>query len=135
MLKVSKKVYNQILELFDLKQEDGGILGIKDGVISAFCFDKGDNERAYTINVAKFSDELDKWDQEGIEFVGFIHSHIYGDGEPSIRDFTYVKKFLSANDWLKELLFPIVYKKDDSTVIQFHLFKDNEFSKLNYIVV
>lgn len=135
-LKISKSVHQQILEAFNLKQEDGGILGIKDGVISSFCFDQGNDHDAYTINVIKFSEQLEKWEKEGIAFAGFIHSHVVGEiGEPSIRDFTYVKKFMSKNDWLEELLFPIVYQKDDQKVIQFYLFKNNEFNKLDYIVV
>ena len=44
-LNIKKSVIEDIFNSFDLKQEDGGILGVKDDVIVSFCFDKGNNEQ------------------------------------------------------------------------------------------
>ena len=135
-LNIKKSVIEDIFNSFDLKQEDGGILGIKDNVIVSFCFDKGNCEREYTINVAKFSETLEEWDKQEIEFAGFIHSHPgQNSGQPSLKDFMYLRKFMKANEDLKEVLFPIVFMKNNIKTIQFYLFKDNEFSKIDYFVI
>ena len=131
-LNIKKSVIEDIFNSFDLKQEDGGILGMKDDVIVSFCFDKGNNEQEYVINVSKFSQILEEWDKEDISFAGFIHSHPgNGKGEPSIQDFMYLRKFMKANE-LDEILFPIVYLKNEEKTIQFYLFKNNEFIKIDY---
>ncbi len=136
VLNIRKAVLQQILDSFDLKQEDGGVLGMKENTIVSFCFDKGNDENEYTINVLKFSKTLEEWDEQGIEFSGFIHSHIgESDGKPSIKDFLYLKKFMKVNDGLKEILFPIVFSKNNTKEINFFLFKNNEFIKLDYLVV
>ena len=134
-LNIRKSVIEDIFNSFDLKQEDGGILGVKDDVIVSFCFDKGNNEQEYTINVSKFSQTLEEWDKENISFAGFIHSHPgQSKGEPSIKDFMYLKRFMKVNE-LDEILFPIVYQRDDEKAIQFYLFKNNEFIEINYLIM
>ena len=134
-LNIRKSVIEDIFNSFDLKQEDGGILGVKDDVIVSFCFDKGNSEEEYVINVSKFSKTLEKWDEQDISFAGFIHSHPgKSKGEPSLQDFMYLKRFMKANE-LDELLFPIVYLKNEEKTIQFYLFKHNEFIKIDYLIM
>ena len=134
-LNIKKSVIEDIFNSFDLKQEDGGILGVKDDVIVSFCFDKGNNEQEYIINVSKFSKTLEEWDDQDIAFAGFIHSHPgKSKGEPSMQDFMYLKRFMKANE-LDELLFPIIYSKNGEKVIQFYLFKNNDFIKIDYLVI
>ena len=133
-MKLSRNVYNEILKSFDLKQEDGGILGMKDDTIVSFCFDKGDKESEYTINVSKFSNVMDEWDQKGISFAGFIHSHLHGFN-PSFNDLIYLKRFLKANEDIQELYFPIVYKNEGKVDIRFYVFKNNGFEEISYILV
>ena len=133
MVCVKKEVLKEIYNSFNLQQEDGGILGKKDNVIVSFCFDKGDNKHEYTINVSKFSNALEEWEKQDIEFVGFIHSHIKeNEGEPSLKDFMYLRKFMKLNTVLNEIIFPIVYRQNNIKTIQFYLFKDNKFTKINY---
>lgn len=124
---IKKEIYKRIINSFDLINEDGGILGYQDGVIAAFFFDKGKGKDSYQINVQSFSHILDEWENNNISFAGFIHSHVDGKGEPSIYDLIYLKKFMKMNDELDELLFPIVYRKNDVKTIKFFVFKSNEF--------
>lgn len=133
--KIKKDIYRQIIESFDLKQEDGGVLGMHDDVITSFCFDKGNSQKEYQIIVGKFTEVVEKWDEEGIEFVGFIHSHTNGENRPSIYDFMYVKKFLKANPDIESLDFPIVYLKDGKIDIQYYIFKQNEFVPVGILEV
>lgn len=133
--KIKRNIYSQIIELFDLKQEDGGILGMKDDAISSFCFDKGTCQKNYQINVNKFASEVEKWDEEGITFVGFIHSHITNDKEPSLTDLIYVRKFLSANQDIEQIDFPIVYSDNGKVAIQYYIFKQNQFIPIDILLV
>lgn len=133
--KIKKDIYRQIIGLFDLKQEDGGILGMRNLVITSFCFDKGNSQKEYQINVNKFTEVVEKWDEQGIEFAGFIHSHTNGENRPSIYDFMYVKKFLKANPDIESLDFPIVYLKDGKVSVQYYIFEQNEFIPVNILEV
>ena len=132
---IRKDIFNNIIDSFDLIDEDGGILGCQDDVITTFFFNKGDNKDSYHIDIQLFSDVLDEWEKDNISFAGFIHSHVDGKGEPSIYDLIYLRKFMKMNDELEEILFPIVYKKNDMKVIKFFVFKNNEFIECDYSLV
>ena len=129
---IKRSVYDNIIRLFDCKKEDGGIIGIKDGIISAFFFNPGNEMDGYHIDVQKFSRVVEEWDKEDIEFVGFIHSHPFGEYEPSLKDFAYLRKFLKANPDLKSLHFPVVFKKSEKVEISYFIFEENEFKPIEF---
>lgn len=133
--KIYRHIYQEIVSSFDFKQEDGGILGIKDDVISAFCFDKGHRKNGYDINIDKFMNTVEEWDEQGIEFAGFIHSHVTDNVEPSLTDLMYVRKFLKANKEIDSVDFPILGIKDNQLVVQYYIFKDNQFIPIGIEIV
>lgn len=132
---IKRTVYQDILNLFSLEKEDGGILGIKDGIISAFFFNPGTNLDSYHIDTKKFSMVVEEWEEQGIDFIGFVHSHPYGDSEPSLKDFSYLKAFQKANPDLKCIHFPVIYKHNCQTVIDYYVFSNNQMSVVEYLVV
>jgi hypothetical protein len=48
------------------------------------------------------------WNAEGIDLVGWVHSHPTDHGRPSQADVEYAGRFLSANSHLDEFVLPIV---------------------------
>ena len=133
--KIYRHIYQEIISSFDFQQEDGGILGIKDDVISAFCFDKGSRKNGYDINIDKFMNTVEKWDEQGIEFIGFIHSHITDNIEPSLTDLMYARKFLKANEDIESIDFPILGIKNNQLIIQYYIFKNNQFIPVNIEII
>ena len=78
---------------------------------------------------------MEKWDEQGITFVGFIHSHITNDKEPSLTDLIYVRKFISANQDIKQVDFPVVYSDNGKLAIQYYIFKQNQFFPVDILLV
>ena len=77
-VKIHQSVINQIQETIGLRgYETGGILGKKGSVIDTFVYDEGlsDIQRIYLPDNEKLCYHINKWQNESIRFMGFIHSH------------------------------------------------------------
>jgi hypothetical protein len=106
------------------KPETGGVLlGYrKDFIVQKFFFDHhGKNTSSgYDPNV-EFVNKIVKreWEQNKLEFLGFIHSHPRGveflsnDRGNGIGDLGYIKVIFNAMPKLKRLLVPIIYSSAD----------------------
>lgn len=99
---VTEKVFSRIRETIGSQiPETGGILGSSDGKhIDYFYFDETANVSGatYEPDCDKLNLIIQKWYEEGIEFVGFIHSHPRGVITPSNPDNLYTKKIMEALD-------------------------------------
>lgn len=91
--------------------EQGGILGMKDGVISAFVLDNSEQKTEsaeYSPNTQFLNRQIEKWADEGIEFCGILHSHPSGQTTLSGSDMEYIKELYHVNPWLEKTYFPLI---------------------------
>ncbi len=111
-IQIKKGVLAEIFqEIKQYKYETGGIIGVnKKGVISAFKFDKthGSNMFEYCPNVDFLNQVInEKWANENIEFIGFVHSHL-NNCEISTQDIKYARQVLANNKCIDAILLGIV---------------------------
>ena len=78
--------------------ETGGILGSNGETISFFEFDIGleCTDTEYHPDISKINNILNKWNEQKIQFVGLIHSHI-NSNKLSYSDVEYARKIISLN--------------------------------------
>ena len=129
-MKIERKVLEEIISTIgQSKPETGGVLGMKDGVICAFYFDKNaDSELgAYCPNTDDINSKLQEWGDEGISFAGIIHSHPNNCRLLSNGDEEGIKTIVKAIPAFEELYFPIVTNDDcfSMTVYSIRLKKEN----------
>lgn len=99
--------------------EQGGILGMKDGVISAFVLDNSEQKTEsaeYSPNTQFLNRQIEKWADEGIEFCGILHSHPSGQTTLSGSDMEYIKELYHVNPWLEKTYFPLIIDGCDMIV-------------------
>ncbi|MBL8310665.1 MAG: ThiF family adenylyltransferase [Burkholderiales bacterium] len=68
----------------------------------------------YSPDVDTLNCVLKQWEGEGIEFLGFVHSHPSGIRRPSTADQEYAGRILSAMPGLDAMLMPIVMTVPDT---------------------
>jgi|GEM_PF-6538651 len=120
-------------ELFAIKStigrlpaETGGMLlgDPKRHLVTKFVFDQGSNQTrnacAYNGDIEFLNNELEKGREEGLDLVGFIHSHPYGSSHLSgeYGDIGYLKNIFSAMPELEYLYSPIVFSTDGNREFQ-----------------
>lgn len=99
--------------------EQGGILGMKNGVISAFVLDNSEQKTEsaeYSPNTQFLNRQIEKWADEGIEFFGILHSHPSGQTTLSGSDMEYIKELYHVNLWLEKTYFPLIIDGCDMIV-------------------
>jgi proteasome lid subunit RPN8/RPN11 len=99
--------------------EQGGILGMKNGVISAFVLDNSEQKTEsaeYSPNTQFLNRQIEKWADEGIEFCGILHSHPSGQTTLSGSDMEYIKELYHVNLWLEKTYFPLIIDGCDMIV-------------------
>jgi len=116
-MKITQKTYEEILMKLDAtRQETGGILGEKEGVVCRFFLDGAGTRGEYRPNVALLNQAIEAWAEEGVSFIGLVHTHINGLGILSPNDIDYARLILSANE-LEYVYFPVVAKDKDGKKI------------------
>ena len=111
MLKICESVFNTLLFSPPCDRECGGILGEMLGVICDIQIDFGNDANAvsYTPNTEKLNATIRTWQENGIAFCGFFHTHPTGDLSLSAQDRQYMFTVLQAiTERKKSLLFPVV---------------------------
>ncbi|MBQ8764963.1 MAG: hypothetical protein IJZ12_03480 [Clostridia bacterium] len=126
---LSIKIYNY---------ETGGIMGVdKNGVISAFQYDETQslNPFEYCPNV-KFLNQVisEKWANQNIEFVGFMHSHL-NNTVLSLQDVIYARDILKQNRCLKNIVIGVINLGENKNHMKLYLIGMKEKLKISYIVV
>lgn len=99
--------------------EQGGILGMKNGVISAFVLDNSEQKTEsaeYSPNTQFLNRQIEKWADEGFEFCGILHSHPSGQTILSGSDMEYIKELYHVNLWLEKTYFPLIIDGYDMIV-------------------
>ncbi len=120
-----------------LPPETGGILlgSPEDSIVQKFVFDPSGktSSAAYDPDVDFLNGELDKARKEGLELLGFVHSHPRGVSKLSsdmgngIGDLGYIKKILDAFPHLDRFLVPIVFSSHDGAfeIMPYIAFRDD----------
>ncbi len=112
MIYIQASVCQQLRETLGARlPECGGVLGAAEGaVISRYVFDATgvSSPVSYTPDHTRLNEVLDAWSNEGIDFVGIIHSHDSSCPYPSCGDLAYACRMLLSNPSLDSLLMPIV---------------------------
>ena len=125
---MTQSTYNNIKNTIgSIPPENGGIIGIKDGIVCAFFYDSfADNsENEYHPCVYKLNEIIDEWSQLGISFCGIIHSH-HNDAELlSRKDIVFARRILALNNLNNgTVFFPIV-----------HIYSENIFFTIKPFIV
>ena len=108
------EVLEQIRETIGSRHaETGGMLGTTDGgrTIDHFYFDRSASVSGvtYSPDTDTLNDVIAKWNEQGIKFCGFIHSHPLGSKAPSLGDYIYAKRILSCMELPNDtMMMPIV---------------------------
>ncbi len=111
MMKIKRKILEEIISTIGTHEpETGGILGINDGVVCAFYFDKNAEHQIgeYSPNTSDVNLKLAEWAKQGIAFAGIIHSHPNNLSKLSNGDKEGIFTVLKAIPKVDKLYFPIV---------------------------
>ena len=100
-LQITKQVHNEINKTIGhTSPESGGILGSSDGgrTVDHYYFDHTANTTGstYTPDITAVNKVISGWNDSGIQFVGFIHSHPHGHTHPSSEDILYAKRIMEV---------------------------------------
>ena len=96
--------------------EQGGILGMKNGVIVLDNSEQKTESAEYSPNTQFLNRQIEKWADEGIEFCGILHSHPSGQTTLSGSDMEYIKELYHVNLWLEKTYFPLIIDGCDMIV-------------------
>ena len=112
-MKISQNVYLKIMSSYPLPPpEQGGIMGMKNGVICEYFHDNSSDEihkAVYELDVDVLNRKIQEWSEQNIQFAGIVHSHMLGQNTLSSGDREYIKVlFNNLPEWIDELYFPIV---------------------------
>lgn len=119
-LSLTRQVYDEIEGTIGcLAAETGGMLGgdRRKGLVTRFHFDglAAKTGVTYTPDIAELNRVLsEEWGPQGVELVGFVHSHPGGPRRPSGGDITYARAILRAIPDMREVMLPIVMAKPDT---------------------
>lgn len=119
-LRLTKGVHDAILDsVGKLHAETGGMLGgdRATGVVTHFHFDTSSRRSGvtYSPDYKLLTKLLTKeWNPNGVQLIGFVHSHPRGCESPSGGDRIYAGDILKANDAIEVLHLPIVISSADS---------------------
>ena len=109
---MTAEVYEQIRRTIGTrKPEQGGILGSSAGIhIDYYYFDKTADRTAasYTMDVKALNEVIHRWNDNGIQLVGIIHSHPQGCTRPSYGDMETAKHIIETIDVRGKFFTPIV---------------------------
>jgi proteasome lid subunit RPN8/RPN11 len=111
---VTRRVLNSIRSTIGQQSaEQGGMLGgrRKRGVVTHFHFDDSASRTslAYSPDTARINQLLKHdWNPNGVDLLGFVHSHPAGNRRPSFGDMTYAARILDAIPGMDRMCMPIV---------------------------
>lgn len=112
-MKLTKKIYEQIISCPQVPPETGGILGISGGeIVNHFSFDGGlpnNNGGTYIPDIVSLNRKIEKWAEKGIQFCGLVHTHASQWPNLSNDDRIYIANILHAMPAkIKSLYFPLI---------------------------
>ena len=141
-LVISESVMQEIRQTIgNLRAEQGGPLGGNrdSGVVTDFHFDN--SARRTGASYSPDTELLNKlfaeeWNPQGINLLGFVHSHPPSFRQPSGGDIEYATRILAAIPELEYLYLPIIMTEPDTgtfTLLPFVALRDGETVKIKQI--
>lgn len=116
--------------------ERGGIIGLTNGRITSFYYDSQAkctfNE--YVPNTIILDKVIDEWDEKGIEFIGFVHSHTPTRKCLSPSDIEYAVKVLEVFDEMEYLIIGVVGEYSSFPLTMFSIYRDGSCKEMKYSV-
>lgn len=109
---ICSSVYDNLLSIPYVPPEIGGVLGLKNGIITDYFFDIKNitnNSCCYIPDVKGINEKIVQWSKVGIQFCGIFHSHPLYQSELSIDDLIYINQIIkSTSEYVTKLYFPII---------------------------
>ena len=138
---ITHDVFNKIkASIGKMPPEQGGILGIRNGsdIIDCFVHDKSARVgyAEYNPNINFLNDVINNdWDQNGVDFCGFIHSHPNCSEQLSGADIEYAVRIMKEFD-LAYLYMPLVNSNADGKfrIHGYFVFQDGHIEKTEVVV-
>lgn len=111
-MKIKYRTYKEVMaHCTSAPPERGGILGMKDGLVSDYIHDNARpilNRAIYAPDIKFLNKCIEEWAEKGIEFCGIVHSHPNGQDTLSSGDMEYIKVLYEVNPQIKNSYFPLV---------------------------
>lgn len=98
-MKIKKNILKQILDAMPVcPPETGGIIGGRNGVVSAWEDDQDDESVGctYRPNVVYLNQVIKAWQGNGIVFMGIVHVHFGNSKTLSQGDILYINQIMQA---------------------------------------
>lgn len=112
-MKISRSIYEQLLQLPKVPPEMGGILGSRSNKIDTMVLDINKpsyHSSIYVPNISFLNKCIAKWNEVGITFMGMFHTHALNWPNLSSEDRKYILHIMNAMpDWMDRLYFPLVF--------------------------
>lgn len=113
-MKIKKEIFDKISAVANSKNlEIGGIIGSsKDGIVTDMVADFSSNtvecRFEYYPNIKFLNAQIEKWAENGVDFLGLFHTHFSGSKNLSYADKEYINEIMiSSKDIIDFLYFPI----------------------------
>lgn len=140
--KITQSAFDEIKATVGNKPaESGGLLfgSRKDYTVTRFLFDKNsiNTQSSYTFNTGYLNPIIKKWwEEEGLELIGFLHSHPFGIGRLSEPDKKYFASQFKNID-VEKFLTPIIFSDKDGgfKFIPLVFNKDGTIDKLELEII
>lgn len=132
-MKIKKEVFEQISIIANREIcETGGILGSSESeIVTDIVPDLHDKTQAsrfeYHPNILFLNEEIKKWSQQNIEFLGMFHIHFIGSCNLSQADICYIESIMnSLKGEVEFLYFPIYVLPCNELYVYKAYFKKDE---------
>ena len=116
MMKIKASIFKEIVESPAPPPEVGGIIFVKYYIIICYFADEGSKENCYDSyypSTDLLNKQIEKWQDEKIDFYGIYHTHFAGDDGLSSSDRRYIVNIMQAMpSQIRYLYFPIVFKNN-----------------------
>ena len=114
-MRIYAEIYKYLLSCYsEVPPEQGGILGMKNGVVCAYLHDsatKITDCAVYQPNIHFLNAQIQTWAENGVAFCGIVHSHPQGQTALSSDDAAYISELYKKNPLLKTTYYPLVLNK------------------------
>ena len=133
-MRIKRSVYRTILRTVpSVPPETGGILGSRNGIIAAVCFDTGLHASfpecaVYQPDTERLNHQIAVWAKENLSFCGIFHSHLPHERSLSSGDLVYIQNIFQICKQLSELYVPLIIP--ETQLIPFRAFRNGTDVKI-----
>lgn len=131
-MKITRDMYNYICSFANNDSyEVGGILGSsRDEIITDIILDKPiDSKKCkceYYPNVFFLNNEIEKWYQKNINFLGIFHTHFSGSRDLSCGDRKYIKEIMYSTKGIVDCMYFPIFTLPDQVITAYKAFFEKD---------